>query len=360
MDGNKYPKEFKVNNFDLLRLFAATQVIVGHYFVHLNIQISDFSNEILFLFRGVAIFFVISGYLISASFERNNNLKVYFTNRALRIFPGLWVLILVTVIVFSLTGINFFNSEALKWLPCQLAGIIFTPKFLSNYGFGSYNGSLWTIPLELEFYIVLPLCYLLAPKNKINLWFYSLLFIFILIKFSYDYSIGDKIDTLIPKLISYSFLPNFYLFLTGVILQRLKIFKLKIIYNKGVFWLAGYILFSLGGYFLFGSKLSHSFSAITFFIVRDLLLAVCVLSIAYTLPTTASRLLKTNDISYGVYIYHGLVITVLVQEKLTSYENIFLIIGITYILAYLSWIGVEKPSLRRKAKTIRVLSNENL
>jgi len=356
----KQNKEFKVNNFDLLRLFAATQVVVGHYFVHLNIKLSDWSNEILFLFRGVAIFFVISGYLISASFERNKNLKIYFTNRALRIFPGLWVLIFFTVIIFSLTGINFLNAQTLRWLPCQLLGIIYTPKFLSGYGFGSYNGSLWTIPLELQFYIFLPVCYLLAPKNKLQPWFYALFLLSLFIKFFYDYSFGDKITAFMPKLIFYSFLPQFYLFLAGVILQRLNIFQSKFIYNKGIFWLTGYILFSLTGYIFFGSNLSHNFCSITFFIIRDLFLAICVLSIAYTLPTTASKLLKTNDISYGVYIYHGLVITVIVQEKLTGYEDVFFIMGITYILAYLSWIGIEKPFLRRKEKTIRLLSNDNL
>jgi len=155
----KDQKEFKVNNFDLLRLYAATQVIVDHYFQHLNKPITAFGLKILYIFPGVPIFFILSGYLISASYERNNNLGIYFKNRALRIFPGLWTVIFLTIIVFSITGISFLNKQAILWLPCQLAGLIYTPGFLKGYGYGSYNGSVWTIPLELQFYILLPLCY---------------------------------------------------------------------------------------------------------------------------------------------------------------------------------------------------------
>ena len=57
-------KEFKVNNFDLLRLLAATEVIFDHYYQHLKLPISHTALKILYLFPGVPVFFVISGYLI--------------------------------------------------------------------------------------------------------------------------------------------------------------------------------------------------------------------------------------------------------------------------------------------------------
>jgi peptidoglycan/LPS O-acetylase OafA/YrhL len=336
-------KDFKVNNFDLLRLFAATQVIVDHYFQHLNIKISDFSKDLLYLFPGVPVFFVISGYLISASYERNNNLSVYFKNRALRIFPGLWGCLFITIITISLTGVSFLNNQTIVWLPTQLAGIIYTPGFLANYGFGSYNGSLWTIPIELQFYILLPICYFLIPKSKTNYWFYGLLLIFLILNFAYNIS---HFTDLTAKLLRYSFIPHFYLFLTGVILQRLKIYQSSLIYNKAMYWVTGYVLFSL--------LLPGFIIPSIFLLVKNLLLTFCILSMAYTLPTMASKLLRTNDISYGIYIYHGLIITVLVQLKLTGYENIYIIIGLTYLMAYLSWIFIEKPFIKRKERTIRV------
>jgi peptidoglycan/LPS O-acetylase OafA/YrhL len=334
--------EFKVNNFDLLRLLAATQVIVDHYIEHLNISVGSLGTKLLNLFPGVPVFFIISGYLISASFERNSNLKNYIRNRALRIFPGLWCCIFITVIIFSITGVNFFNKQVIAWLPSQLAGIIYTPKFLANYGFGSYNGSLWTIPVELQFYILLPVCYYFAPKNKINYFFFALLGVFVLLG-----AICQIItfSPLIAKLLQYSFISNFYLFLLGVILQRLRIYKSAVIYNKGLYWLAGYIVFSL--------FLSDYLNPVIFNFLYSFILGFCIISLAYTLPNAAEKILRSNDISYGIYIYHGLILTVIVQEKLTSHINIYGLIILTYIFAFFSWRLIEKPFIQLKKRTIK-------
>ena len=70
---------------------------------------------------------------------------------------------------------------------------------------------------------------------------------------------------------------------------------------------------------------------------------------AYTFPTTSNKLLKGNDISYGVYIYHGLVLSVISQYKLFGDANYVIVIsGITLVLATLSWLFIERPVLRMK------------
>jgi len=334
--------EFKVNNFDLLRLLAATEVIVDHYIQHLNIPLNSFGLKLLDLFPGVPVFFIISGYLISASYERNNNLKDYFRNRALRIYPGLWGCIIVTVIAISITGVSFLNKETITWLPSQLIGGIYTPHFLANYGFGSYNGSLWTIPIELQFYILLPMVYRLVPKDKINYVLFGLLILFIALNFGWQLTLSQNI---IYKLLRYSFIPHFYIFLIGVILQRLRLFNSSYIYNKALYWVVGYVAFSL--------SLSDYIQPVVFSLLYTVFLAFCLLSIAYTLPTLSKKLLRTNDISYGIYIYHGLILTVLVQLKLTDHINLLEVIALTYLLAFLSWKLVEKPFIQMKRKTIR-------
>jgi len=334
--------EFKVNNFDLLRLLAATEVIVDHYFQHLNKPVTPFGIKLLGLFPGVPVFFIISGYLISASYERNNNLKDYFRNRALRIYPGLWACIFVSVIVISLTGVSFFNKETITWLPSQLLGGIYTPHFLSTYGFGSYNGSLWTIPIELQFYILLPLVYCLVPKEKINYLLYALLFVFIILNFGWQFTLAHNI---VYKLLRYSFIPHFYLFLIGVILQRWRIYNSKFIYGKGLYWMVGYVSFNL--------IFVDFTNPIVFSLLYSVALAFCLLSMAYTLPDTAKKLLRTNDISYGIYIYHGLILAVIVQEKLVDRINLLEVVILSYVLALLSWVFVEKPFIKMKRKTIR-------
>ena len=81
------------NNFDLIRLFAASQVALSHIATHLGVESPVLS--ILSLFPGVPIFFFVSGYLVYGSYEQssknsNGNLN-FFINRFLRLYPALWL-----------------------------------------------------------------------------------------------------------------------------------------------------------------------------------------------------------------------------------------------------------------------------
>jgi peptidoglycan/LPS O-acetylase OafA/YrhL len=338
-----------VNNFDLLRLLAATEVIVDHYFQHLNKPVSSFGFKLFDLFPGVPVFFIISGYLISASYERNHDLKQYFRNRILRIYPGLWACIIFSVIVISITGVSFINKQALAWFPAQLAGFIYTPGFLSDYGFGSYNGSLWSIPVELQFYMLLPIIYKLVPKNKINYLLYGLLGLFIVLNFTYQVTYDDN---KFFKLVGYTFIPHFYMFLMGVILQRLQVYRSRLIYSKGLYWLAAYIALNL--------FFSNYINPLVFQLHYITLLAFCIISLAYTFPHTAERLLRGNDISYGIYIYHGLILTVIMQEHWVRNTNLFEVMVMAYGLACLSWLCIERPFIRMKKKTIKLNTFDSL
>jgi peptidoglycan/LPS O-acetylase OafA/YrhL len=150
------------------------------------------------------------------------------------------------------------------------------------------------------------------------------------------------------KLLGRTFIPHFYMFLLGVVLQRLSLYKSKWIYNKGLYWLIFYVAINLG--------LSNYFDAATFMMIYSFPMAFCLVSLAYTLPNLANSILRTNDISYGVYIYHGLILTVIVQEKLSNKVNIWEVLILTFIMAILSWILVEKPCMKMKRKTIHAVN----
>ncbi|GAB4031200.1 acyltransferase family protein [Spirosoma jeollabukense] len=335
---------FKINNFDLIRIFAATQVLVFHTIDHLHLEKSIWLTPLDY-FPGVPIFYAISGYLISASYERSTSLKNYFRNRLLRIYPGLWVCLLLTVLVASLFGFNFINKSAPVWLISQMAGLIYTPGFLADFGFGSYNGSLWTIFIELQFYIVLPIAYLVMSKGKSsNTTLYILFSLFVIIALATKLFLPGILtdhESILEKVVRYSFFPHFYVFLAGVIMQRLKIYKSNLIYGKGLYWIVAYACFN--------ALISlSSISALS--ILSILLLSVCIISLAYTRTELAHKLLGGNDISYGVYIYHGLLLNILVSFNLFSQHFYIAIVLIgAYLLGYFSWILIEKPFLRRKA-----------
>ncbi|MBD1394643.1 acyltransferase family protein [Mucilaginibacter glaciei] len=345
-------REFKINNFDLLRLFAALEVVLLHSFPHLHLPYPAFLRVIL-NFPGITMFFVMSGFLISASLERNHDIVVYFKNRAFRIFPALWTCIVLTIIVIALvTNISFFNIKAVYWFFAQLVGLIYTPEFLKGFGFRSYNGSLWTIPLELQFYVVLPILYFIVNRvsskqsiRTVIIIISCALFCFITYFLKVHYDADNFNYNNIPKPLRYSFIPNIYLFLFGVVLQRLEIYKSKWVYGKGAFWLMAYLCVS---YLVPTSN--------TTYIFKLLCLGVTTISLAYTLPTLSNKIFKGNDISYGVYIYHGLVLGVIVQFQLFGNAlYIPVILATTIALATLSWVFIEKPIMKSKKKTIHHL-----
>ena len=84
---------FSENNFDLIRLIAAAEVAIRHSFHHIapNVEARPLLWVLDFI-PGVPIFFFLSGYLISRSWERSPSPRGFFHNRALRLFPALEIL----------------------------------------------------------------------------------------------------------------------------------------------------------------------------------------------------------------------------------------------------------------------------
>ena len=167
--------DWRINNFDLIRLLAALQVTITHAISTMHVpglftRIAQFG---LSFFPGVPIFFVVSGFLISKSYEHSDLLRNYFRNRCLRIYPGLWVCLMVTVGVMLMAGISVIGMiptrHWLLWWAAQMTVFQnYSVGFQWPRGLGGPgpNASLWTIPIELEFYILLPAIYAVFRLRK--------------------------------------------------------------------------------------------------------------------------------------------------------------------------------------------------
>ncbi len=151
------------NNISSIRLVAAFMVIAGHMsYIAGTTAPKLWEHGIQAI--GVYIFFILGGYLITQSWLLDSNPYRYAIKRFFRIWPPLAVfVILATFIVGPLiTQLSFkeyFSSGALKYLEnlvlyvrYQLPGC-----FASTPYPNVINGSLWTLPVEVLMYILLPI-----------------------------------------------------------------------------------------------------------------------------------------------------------------------------------------------------------
>ncbi|MDR6463013.1 acyltransferase [Chryseobacterium sediminis] len=346
----------KINNFDLIRLLAALQVVFTHSVHHLEIKgmIGEFGDMFVYYFPGVPIFFTISGFLIYWSFDRNSdNITKYFKNRLLRLYPALWFCLLITIVLLLYDAQHPFlilkAKEFWLWIIGQLTIFQFwTPDILRFWGVSAPNGSLWTIVIEIQFYIFVPVLYFLLKTFKEKKFLVILTFIIISLAFNIYFAQFPD-GTMINKLAGITVFPYLYNFLFGV-LSYIYWDKIKgVVENKGLLWISFYIAYIVIFGNWLGNDLNSYFLRSPYHLISNIILVFVVLSASFTYNSISGKLLKHNDISYGIYIYHMLIINLLVQRKMFA-DTQYLILAFisTIILASVSWFFVEKKFLKFK------------
>ena len=78
-----------------------------------------------------------------------------------------------------------------------------------------------------------------------------------------------------------------------------------------------------------------------------------VINLAFLMPTLSNKLLKNNDISYGVYIFHMPIINFILYKYGTGEIQYLIAIISTIIIGVFSWILIERPALRMKINQAR-------
>ncbi len=347
--------DWRVNNFDLLRLLAALQVAVVHSigFLKPTGYFARLLEAGLDRFPGVPIFFVISGVLISKSYERSDSLRDYIRNRCLRIFPGLWVCLVVSVaVILALVGsLGRITTPAwLLWWAGQMSIFQnFRAAFLKPLSAG-LNGSLWTIPVELEFYIILPALYgILRLRRRLgNMRLLAIALASLALQLLIV-SNQPVVQARAYSLLGMTLAPYLWMFLVGVSIQRNWSTVRGWLFGRAHWWGLGYLMLCAAGRWLRVDTGGNYMSP-----VYLLPLAGLIVSLATSAPQLSDRILRHHDVSYGLYLYHMLVVDLLVVLAAPSgWAPIAAAIIVSLGLAALSWTLVEKPYLRGKRGALR-------
>lgn len=168
-------------NINLLRFIAAILVIFSHSFYVAASQedpLSVFCNkQVNFGGVAVAILFFLSGFYVTKSLYKKNDVKDYMSKRCVRVFPQLWVVVLLSVFVLgpiftthSLKEYFLSGNTYLYLLNGILVPIHNLPGvFEHNIYDASVNGALWTMPVEFVAYCALAAILIVSKcifKNK--------------------------------------------------------------------------------------------------------------------------------------------------------------------------------------------------
>jgi peptidoglycan/LPS O-acetylase OafA/YrhL len=354
------------NNFDLIRLLAAVQVFIGHGFLFGFFPHNRVYTATWFV-PGVPVFFGMSGFLLLWSLERNADLPAYFKNRFLRLYPALWATMALTALIllaFRTVSVHDLRSSGFVLYFFGRCTILFyfVPHLIKSFAQGNPNGSLWTIGIELQFYLVLPLLYFFIRRRA--LWVKNVLLVGIA---CVSYWI-DRHDPSPPfdvahmngylQILVSEFRIFYYLFffIIGMLFYLNYSFLQRWLEGRFLFWLVVYVIACALTLCFYNLSSIDRYSPDLVSLFRHVLLMFLVFSGAFSNRVLADRLLRGNDYSYGVYLTHLLMLNTFYQFHRFEGSVSFVLAGMaTAVLAFLSWNFIERPALRLKKHSLRAM-----
>jgi peptidoglycan/LPS O-acetylase OafA/YrhL len=330
---------FDINNFDLTRLILSVIVFLVHSYNLTKSQDLIFFVNVLSSNLAVKSFFIISGFLIFMSFENSNSTKNYFLKRIRRIYPAyFFIVVFFALIGYFLSSYSFVNYFSLEWIKYVFFNLIYLnfmapnlPGVFEGNLIQAVNGALWTLKIEVLFYLSVPLIVWLSLKfGRIKifsiLYFLSCLYIYLLNLFHVPHA--DELIRQLPGQISY-FLSG------GVIFYYFDYFKQRAYWLLGLSLIA-FIFIEGGGFFKFIEPLPLAIIVIYFSCIFKYL----------------GNFAKYGDFSYGIYILHFPILQILVQGGLfisNPYLAFCLASSLAFFGAFLLWHLVEKRFLKKSS-----------
>lgn len=331
----------RANALNAWRLILATGVILQHSWPLTGRKEHPPYDQLLSQVW-VDGFFVISGFLITSSWIRNPRLREYVAARALRIFPGLWVCLVVVAFVIAPIGVAIQGGSAAKLLastaPIEYvlnnavlnvyhAGIAGTPTGVPWPGV--WDGPLWTLIFELMCYIAVALAGLAGLLKR--RWPAVAVFVLaVAVAALVSYPV-NALETL-PQMVSRFAV----VFAAGAVLRQ---YQDRIPARWSLVALSAVIVIAAG-------MLVPNYRVIA------------AIPLAYAVVVSGAliknaRLRLRNDLSYGTYIYAWPVQQLLVICGLAFLNPfVFAVVAavVTVPLAALSWFVVEKRAMALKSR----------
>jgi peptidoglycan/LPS O-acetylase OafA/YrhL len=344
------------NGLGALRLLFAALVIISHSVEMVDGSLAREPLRMLFsqlTFGGVAVdgFFLISGYLIAASYASSPS--TFFVKRILRIYPAFLVCYILSVIVIApLAGADLSRLQAWDWARLGYRMLMLKSPEVDGVFEGQHiqalNGSMWTISYEFRCYIMAAVLGALGLYQRARL-FLALTACAAAVYLAFHLSVVEApawpaVNAVFGELHQTSRLVT--VFLCGTAFWALKVkFDGRVALVSGAALVALQFVPGLGelGFMVFGGYV--------------------LFWIAFHLRSKWLRTINAkDDISYGLYLY-AWPVAALLQLYVAPWTPVSLTLA-TLLLAGIcgacSWWLIEKPALKAKSWSRRASSKDAL
>ncbi|SDS97177.1 Peptidoglycan/LPS O-acetylase OafA/YrhL, contains acyltransferase and SGNH-hydrolase domains [Mucilaginibacter mallensis] len=345
------------SSLDGLRAIAILMVMLAHFgadtiLLHYNLLID---SEI-----GVHIFFVLSGFLITTQLIKeklrtgNISVKRFYTRRILRIVPLAYLFLIVLVII----SVCYYRMST-------KSDFIYSFLFLKNLPIKNqpFTAHLWTLSVEEQFYIILPLLMYLGIKKYFNFALLVVIFVPLLSILAFNsigYPFTNHIFELIIKFIMYSFWKGPTIILISSVFSILT-FKgiIKSEPNNKHYFLSFFLLILA---ILISTRTFILYSKYTSEYISSIIIAYVILlnirSQNFLSKILSNRILvKIGILSYSIYmwqqIFIGKFFWIPWLKELNSLPLIFIIaLKLVFMIpiAYISYYLFETPFLKLKER----------
>jgi peptidoglycan/LPS O-acetylase OafA/YrhL len=353
-----------------LRAIAASSILVYHVWlygapnghgVHLGHLTRGFDQ----LRSGVTLFFALSGFLLFRPYiasalrgRRSPELGSYLRNRALRILPAYWFILLFVALVLE--------HELLRNPQQLFANAFLVHDYVHGYIFGAGIVPAWSLAIEVVFYLAVPMLGAIAIRlasgrrtPSVGACFVPVV---LMIAIGWSSKAALHVWPGLGKVWTVSFLTHADWFAAGMSVAVLRVLwedgRLRLPRHWRPAALLGAIAFAGAGV---GLYIKHELTQLEY---QTLVAVACGLVLAlvvFSAPETRLvRFLTWKPIyaaglaSYSVFLWHDPFVRALRDWGVTAggksgfVFNLVLVAALTAVLSTLTYLFVEKPALARK------------
>jgi peptidoglycan/LPS O-acetylase OafA/YrhL len=339
-------------NLDVLRAVAVSTVLVDHFVPTLDYR-GLFASSLLSRFTnhlghaGVLAFFVHTSLVLMYSLERLERdgqpiVRRFYLRRFFRIYP-LSIFCVLVVLVCKVPSSTWKVPDVITWRVIA-ANLLLVQNVVTGQ---SIISPLWSLPYEVQMYVVLPLLYLLTKQRRALLWLPVLIGCFALLGLGLSVTVG--------KLHMANYVPCF---LAGVLCYALRK-KVRPIFPAAL-W-APFVLLAVMVYCLIHLSSPRPIYWVGWLYCLALAGAVHLFrQPGDGLLATASNKIATY--SYGLYLWHVpvlyLLFFVLPPMALWAYALLFL--TLTAVASIVTFHLIESPLMQIGRKlSSRISPNVN-